>query len=90
MPGIMGELGEEGPLGAAVALAERVQGVDVSDEPGQGGDECVAGQAPQPVRGGQPAEHVRRVGLQVLRQAEHRSATGRVQIRVGGRAAHLR
>ena len=45
MPGIMGELGEERPLGAAVALAERVQGVDVGEEPGQGGDERVAGQA---------------------------------------------
>jgi hypothetical protein len=33
MPGVMGELGEERPLGAAVALAERVQGVDVSEEP---------------------------------------------------------
>ena len=46
MPGIVGELGEERPLGAAVALAERVQGVDVSEEPGQAGDERVAGQAP--------------------------------------------
>jgi hypothetical protein len=33
MPGVMGELGEERPLGTAVALAERVQGVDVSEEP---------------------------------------------------------
>ncbi len=49
MPGVMGELGEERPLGAAVALAERVQGVDVGEEPGQPGDERVAGQAPQPV-----------------------------------------
>ena len=32
MPGVVGELGEERPLGAAVALAERVQGVDVSEE----------------------------------------------------------
>jgi hypothetical protein len=46
----MGELGEEGPLGAAVSLAERVQGADISEEPGQRGDERVAGQAPQPVR----------------------------------------
>jgi hypothetical protein len=52
MPGVMGELGEECPLGAAVAHAERVQGVDVGEVPGQGGDERVAGQAPQPVRGG--------------------------------------
>ena len=36
VPGVVGELGEERPLGAAVALAERVQGVDVSEEPGQG------------------------------------------------------
>ena len=33
MPGVMAELGEERPLGTAVALAERVQGVDVSEEP---------------------------------------------------------
>jgi hypothetical protein len=47
----MGELGEERPLGAAVALVERVQGVEVSEEPGQPGDERVAGQAPQPPAG---------------------------------------
>jgi len=57
MPGVVGELGEECPLGAAVALAERVQGVDVSEEPGKRGDKRVAGQAPQPVRGAQAAEH---------------------------------
>ena len=33
MPGVMGELREERPLGAAVALTELVQGVDVSEEP---------------------------------------------------------
>jgi hypothetical protein len=33
MPGVMGKLGEERLLGTAVALAERVQGVDVSEEP---------------------------------------------------------
>jgi hypothetical protein len=33
MPGVMDKLGEERPLGTAVALAERVQGVDVSEEP---------------------------------------------------------
>jgi hypothetical protein len=33
MPGVVGELGEECPLGAAVAIAERVQGVDVREEP---------------------------------------------------------
>jgi len=47
-----------------------VQGVDVGEESGQGGDEGIAGQAPQPVRGGQPAERVCRVRLQVLRQAD--------------------
>ena len=47
MPGVMGELGEERPLGPAVALAERVQGVDVSEEPGQGGDERT-GRGPDP------------------------------------------
>ena len=52
MPGVVGELGEERPLGAAVALPERVQGVDVSEEPGQAGDERIAGQVPQPVRSG--------------------------------------
>jgi len=33
MPGVVGELGEERPLGAAVARAERVQGVDVGEDP---------------------------------------------------------
>jgi hypothetical protein len=47
MPGVMGELGEECPLGAAVALAERVQGIDVGEEPGQPGDERVCGPAPR-------------------------------------------
>jgi hypothetical protein len=42
MPGIMGELGEEGPLGAAAAFAERVEGVYVSEESGHRGGERVA------------------------------------------------
>jgi hypothetical protein len=66
MPGIVGELGKGRPLDAAVVLAERMQGVDMSEEPDQPGNERVAGQAPQPLRGGQPTEHVRRVRLQVL------------------------
>jgi hypothetical protein len=33
MPGVAGELGEERPLGAAVARAERVQRVDVGEDP---------------------------------------------------------
>jgi hypothetical protein len=33
MPGVVGGLGEERPLGAAVALAERVQGAGVGEDP---------------------------------------------------------
>jgi hypothetical protein len=50
MPGVMRELREERPLGPAVALPERVQGVDVSEKLRQPGNELLAGQAPQPVR----------------------------------------
>ncbi len=32
MPGVMRELREERPLGPAVALPERVQGIDVSEK----------------------------------------------------------
>jgi hypothetical protein len=38
----------------------------------------------QAVRSGQPAEHVRRVGLQVLRQAEHRSLRDRHGAQLAG------
>ena len=66
MPGVVRELGEERPLGPAVALPERVQGVDVSEKLRQPGNELLAGQAPQPVSGGEPAEDVSAVGLQML------------------------
>jgi len=64
---------ERGPQEAGRGQLTRSRRSAASEEPGQAGDERVAGQAPQPVRGGQPAEHLRRVRLQVLRQAEHRS-----------------
>jgi len=58
MPGVVGELREECPLGAAVALAEGAQGVDVGRSTSQRGDERVAAQASQPVCGSESAKHV--------------------------------
>jgi hypothetical protein len=46
-PGAAGELREEGPLRPPVALAERVQGVDLAQLAGQSPDERVAAQAAQ-------------------------------------------
>ena len=46
MPGIMGELGEERPLGPAVALPEWVQSVDVGKEIRQLTDKRLARQSP--------------------------------------------
>jgi len=71
VPGVVGELGEERPLGAAVSFPERVQRVDVGQEVRHARDELIAGQAAEPVGGGEPAEDVGGGGLQVL-QAEHR------------------
>jgi hypothetical protein len=47
--GVVGELGEERPLGAAVALPERVQGVNVGEEFRGPADELLPVQAAQPV-----------------------------------------
>lgn len=47
MPSVMGELGEERRLHTAVPLAERMQGIDVSEELGQFGNKRGAGQAPR-------------------------------------------
>jgi len=72
VPGVVGELGEEGPLGAAVTLPERVERVDVGEEFRDPADELLAVEPSQPVRGGQPAEDIGGVGSQVLGQAEQR------------------
>ena len=48
-PGVTGELPEEGPLRPPVALAERMQGVDLAQVIGQPPDEYVAAQAAQAV-----------------------------------------
>ena len=48
-PGVAGKLPEEGPPRSPVALAERMQGVDLAQVVGQPPDECVAVQAPQAV-----------------------------------------
>jgi hypothetical protein len=45
--GVAGELLEEGALGPAVALAERVDGVDLAEVVGQPVGERVPGQASQ-------------------------------------------
>ena len=67
---VAGELLEEGALGPAVALAERVDGVDLAEVVGQPLGECVAVKAAQEVLAVQCPEGLRRRGLDVLRQAE--------------------
>jgi len=47
--GVAGKLPEEGPLRPPVALAERMQGVDLAQVIGQPPDEHVVTQAPQAV-----------------------------------------
>ena len=68
--GIAGELLEEGALGPAVALAERVDGVDLAEVVGQPLGKRIPGQASQEVLAVQRPEDLRRSGLDVLRQAE--------------------
>lgn len=70
--GVMGELGEGRPLGAAVALSEGVQGVNVGQELRDSADELLAVQVAQTVRRRQPAEHIGCGCRQVRRQAEQR------------------
>src|SRR5208282_2381371 len=70
-PGAAGELREEGPLRPPVALAERVQGVDLAQVIGQPPDERIAVQAAQAVFVVQLAEDDGRGGIYVLREAEH-------------------
>jgi hypothetical protein len=48
-PGVAGELPEEGPLRPPVALAERMQGVDLAQVISQPPDKCVAAQAAQAI-----------------------------------------
>ena len=71
---VHGELPEERPLGAAVAVAERVQRVEVGVELGEVVDEGVAVAAAQVVGAGEPAEQLARVGFEVLGQAEQPAA----------------
>lgn len=70
VPGVVGELGEEGALGTAVAFAERVEGVDVGEELCELANELVAIQPAQPICRCQSAEDIVSSCLQVLRQAE--------------------
>ena len=58
MVGVAGQLGAERALGAAVALTERVQGVEVGEELGEPVAEPVAVESAQEVGIGEPAEHL--------------------------------
>lgn len=60
MPGVMGELGDERPLSAAVALPERVQRFEVGQELRQPRAEPRPRQALLPIGDGQPVEHLPR------------------------------
>jgi hypothetical protein len=68
--GVAGELLEEGALGTVVALAERMDGVDLTEVVGQPLDERIPGKATQEALAVQGPEDIRRRGLDVLRQAE--------------------
>ena len=70
-PSVAGKLPEKGPLRSPVALAERMQGVDLAQVVGQPPDKRVAGQPAQAVFIVQLTEDNGRRGLYVLRQAEH-------------------
>jgi len=65
---VVGELGEERPLGTSVAFAERVQGVNVGEELRNPADELLPVQPAQPVRSGQPTEDIGSGSREVLRQ----------------------
>ena len=84
VPGVVGELGEEGTLGTAVAFAERVQGVDVGEEVRELANELVAVQPAQLIGCCQPAEDIPSSCLQVLRQAEQRPFRDRYRPQLAG------
>jgi hypothetical protein len=87
MPGRAGQLTEEGALGAAVALTERVQVVDLGEQPGQPVDERGAGPAAQPVEAGERAEDLVGVADQALRRAEQRALADRDRAQLAGPGA---
>src|SRR5664279_4265814 len=70
MVSITSELAEEGPLGPAVPVPERVQRVDLPGEVGEPIDERLAVHPPQMLLGGESGEQVVGVGGDVLGQAE--------------------
>jgi len=63
-------LAEVGPLGAAVAFAERVGGVDLAEVVRQPEDEGIAIEAPQVVFRGEAVEGAIEVGPDVLPVSE--------------------
>ena len=69
-----GELPEERPLGAPVAVAERVQRVEIGVELGEVVDEGFAVASAQVISAGEPVEQLARVGFEVLGQAEQPAA----------------
>ena len=70
MTRVGGELRDERPLGAAVALPERVQGVDRAEQVRERADEVRVREAAETIRPGEPAEDLLGGGLDPLRQAE--------------------
>ena len=67
---VAGELLEESPLGPPVALAERMDRVDLAEVVGQPCDERFPVQVTKAILAAQRAEDLRRRRLDVLGQAE--------------------
>jgi hypothetical protein len=72
VPGVVGQLGEERPLGASVALAEWVQGINTGERFREPDDEVISVQASQPVRCCQATKDIGGVRRQMLWQAKDR------------------
>lgn len=89
MPGGAGQLAQESALGAAVALPERVQGVDLRQQRGEAVDEAVSRTAAQVTGAGQPGEHVVGPGAQLVGQAEQRTLADRDGAQLAGPVVDL-
>lgn len=68
--GVGGQLGEEGALGAPVAVAKRMQRVDIAEVVGEPVDEGLAIEPAESILVGELAEDLRPVRLDVLGQTE--------------------
>ena len=74
--GGLGDLAEKSALGTPVALAERMDGVDLGVIVRQAFQELLAAQAVETVLVGEVCEQRRQVGADVLRQREQVAALG--------------